>query len=113
MAVKSTLADHERLTTVADRELNLPPETEVSDSELKERRYKDAKSLLKFKEEIQEIRTALPGTTRLEAIEIINKRDRNEIEKNVKSKKKKKKDNSMKSGGKVYSRGSRKANYNG
>ena len=98
---------------MADKELNLPPETEVSDSELKERRYKDAKSLLKFKEEIQEIRTALPGTTRLEAIEIINKRDRNKIVKNVKSKKKKKKDNSMMGGGKVYSRGSRKAKYNG
>ena len=102
------------------KELDLPPETEREkiDREMKEMSDRQKRSLgltdrlaaqsAKNEKDIAAILEAYPNKTRAEAIEMIQ-----EAEEKKYRKKKKKKDNSMKSGGKVYSRGSRKAKYNG
>jgi len=100
------------------KELDLPPETatekydremkEMSDRQTQGIRDRLAAQSAKNEKDIAAILEAYPNKTRAEAIEMIQ-----EAEEKKYRKKKKKKDNSMKSGGKVYSRGSRKANYNG
>ena len=108
------------------KELDLPLETERErnrltieeyDREQKEMSDRQKRSLgltdrlaaqsAKNEKDIAAILEAYPNKTRAEAIEMIQ-----EAEEKKYRKKKKKKDNSMKNGGKVYSRGSRKANYN-
>jgi predicted RND superfamily exporter protein len=123
MAVKSTLAGLERLITMANKELDAP--------EL----VKDDESAIEMinRKQMKEIISA--GYTRAEAIEMLKKKSDAELKKLLKRvdmdirkkdiqegrevnkggllKKKKAKAKKMMSGGKVYSRGSRKANYNG
>jgi predicted RND superfamily exporter protein len=123
MAVKSMPVGLERLITMANKELDAP--------EL----VKDDESAIEMinRKQMKEIISA--GYTRAEAIEMLKKKSDAELKKLLKRvdmdirkkdiqegrevnkggllKKKKAKAKKMMSGGKVYSRGSRKANYNG
>jgi hypothetical protein len=110
------------------KELDLPPETarekydremkEMSDRQTQGIRDRRAAQSAKNEKDIAAILEAYPNKTRAEAIEMIQ--DAEEKKYRYRKKKKKKdwyqkstKGTLMKSGGKVYARGSRKANYNG